>query len=231
MEPPVMSSPPGRHPAAARVVAALILFSLLEIASGFWHVLQWTKTGGQLSLTASLGFLVLWFAAWLVWRGNRAIWNVIAWLSPLVMGGLLGVCVAIGLAMPWKMLRVMAKHEPVSVAGTVGYSLLAGLLLIWLAWETDHSPAATSTRSQWTRPPALILYGAVATALLVGSIFAIIQGSWTKPAINLARQELGNKYDYFVISWHQQTTSGQTSGTAVLYAYNETECRQIQVSW
>jgi len=226
-----MSSPPGRHPAAARVVAALILFSLLEIASGFWHVLQWTKTGGQLSLTASLGFLVLWFAAWLVWRGNRAIWNVIAWLSPLAMGGLLGFGLATALALPWKLLRVVAIHEKAWFAGTAGYCLVAALLLAWLTWETDQSPVATKPPNPCWRPPALTLVVAGATALLVGSIFAIIQGSWTKPAINLARQELGNKYDYFVISWHQQTTSGQTSGTAVLYAYNETECRQIQVSW
>lgn len=231
MEPPPLPSPPGRHPAAARVVAALILFSLLEIASGFWHVLQWTRTGGQLSLTAPLGFLVLWFAAWLVWRGNRAIWNVIAWLSPLALGGLLGVCLAIGLAVPWKMIRSLAMHEPVSFAGTFVYSLVAGLLLIWLAWETDQSRTGTSTRSQWTRPSALMLYGAVATALMAGAILAVIQGSWTKPAIDLARKELGDRYDYYVISWHQQTTSGQTSGQAVLYAYNETEFREINVNW
>jgi heme A synthase len=213
------------------VVAALILFSLLEITSGFWHVLQWTKSGGQLSLTAPLGFLVLWLAAWLVWRGNRAIWNIIAWLSPLALGCLLGACLAIGLGMPWKLLRIMATHEPVSVAGTVGYSLVAGLLLIWLAWETHQSPAAAQARSQWTRPPALILYGTVATALFAGAILAVIQGSWTKPAVNLARKELGDKYDYYVISWHQQTKSGQTSGYAVLYAYNETELRDIKVNW
>jgi len=231
MEPPPLPSPPGRHPAAARVVAALILFSLLEIASGVWHVLQWSKTGGQLSLTAPLGFLVLWFAAWLVWRSNRAIWNVIAWLAPLALGSLLGFGLATALAMPWKLLRVVAIHEKVWITGTVGYCLAAALLLAWLTWETDQSPVATTPRKPWFRPPALMLYGAVATALLVGAIFAIIQGSWTKPAINLARQELGDNYDYFVISWHQQTKSGQTSGHAVLYAYNETEFREIQVSW
>jgi len=227
--PPALKAP--QSAAVVRVTVGLILFGLLELAGSIYGILLSFSFGGSFSLTAPLGCLILWFAAWLVWRGNATIWSVLAILTPAALGGLLGTLLAVGSMCPWKLITAFVQHETAWIGYALAYVLGGLLLLGWLTWESNRHPGTLTARGPWLRAPALMTYGALPTALLLMLILALIQGNWTHGAVELVRQQLGDDYDYWVHSWHQQSTNGQTTGHAVVLAYNDEEMRQVHVRW
>ena len=228
--PPVL--PPSRRSATVyRVTVGLLLFGLLDLAAQVYSVFVWLKIGGQLSLTAPFSTLALGLAAWLVWRGKRAIWSVLLYLAPFGLGIILGSALAAGLFLPWRLIRAVMVHGPEWAVVYLVYLPTIALLLGWLAWEASRFPGISPERRFWTRTPALTAYGSLPAILLVKLVLLLLQGSWTTNAVALAREQLGETYDYQVMSWHMQTQGGNTTGHAVVLAYNEHELRQVQVRW
>lgn len=232
-----MSAPPALSPSlrpagAVRVVVGLLLFGLLDLGVQAYSLFAWVKTGGNLSLTAPFSTLALGLAAWLVWRGNRAIWSVLLYLAPIGLGLILGMVLAGWLFLPWRLLRVVALHAPDLIAVYLVYLFVVALLFGWLAWEASRFfRGATPPRQVWTRAPALAAYGALPAILFIKLVLFLLQGSWTADAVALARAQLGETYDYQVMSWQMQKQGDTATGHAVVLAYNDHEIRQVQVRW
>lgn len=228
--PPVL--PTTQRPAGSlRVVTGLLVFALLDLAMQAWSAFVWLKNGGSLSLTAPFSTLALGLAAWLVWRGRRGIWRILLYLAPIGLGLILGLFLAGGLFLPWRLLRALLLHSPQATTLHLVHALLAGLILGWLAWEAGRVQAACGPRQTWSRAPVLAALGALPTLLLAKLALLLMQGSWTAEAVAQARAELGDAYDYQVISWQVHKQAGRTSGHAVVLAYNDEEVQQVQVRW
>lgn len=228
--PPMM--PAAQHPASAlRVVTGLLLFALLDLAVQIHNGIAWLKDGGTVSLTAPFSTLALGLAAWLVWRGHRGIWQALFYLAPIGFDLILGLVLASGLFLPWRLLRSLMLHGPESLTLSLAYLLLLGVLLAWLAWEAGRHRGPSGPRQFWSQPPVLAVWGALPSLLLAKLVLLLLQGSWTNEAVALARGQLGDAYDYQVISWHMQKQARQTTGHAVILAYNDHEMQQIQVRW
>jgi hypothetical protein len=231
-----MNAPPElpplpRNSGNIRVVVGLLLFALLDLVVQAYSVVAWLKAGGTISLTAPFSTLALGLAAWLVWRGNRVIWQILLYLAPIGFGLILGLVLASWLFLPTRFLRVLVLHGPESMTIHLGYMLLAGMLFGWLGWEAGRLRGASNPRRTWSRAPVLTVWGALPALLMVKLVLFLLQGSWTSEAIAHARGQLGAAYEYQVMSWHVQKQGGQTTGHAVVLAYNDHEMRQVQVRW
>lgn len=214
-----------------RVVVGLLLFALLDLAAQAYSFVAWLKTGGTLSLTAPFSTIALGLAAWLVWRGNRVIWQVLLYLAPISFGLILGLLLAGWFFLPTRLLRVLVLHGPASITVYLGYLLLIGLLFGWLAWEAGRVRDAAGARRTWSRAPVLTLWGVLPVLMMVRLFLLLFQGSWTHEAVAQARAQWGEAYDYQVISCHVENQGGHTSGYAVVLAYNDLELRQVEVDW
>ena len=65
---------------------------------------------------------------------------------------------------------------------------MLSILLALLARDT-HRHSFLAQKSKWTNPPILTAASLLPTAVLVGLLLLLLQGSWTKPAVELARQQ------------------------------------------
>ncbi len=215
--------------ALARVTASLFLLGAVNLLTSALEVVTFIRHGGTLSLGTPVACLLIWVVAGLVWQGKRGAWNTIAVLAPLAAGAWLGALAAVVLTTPWKLLVLFLRTG--LWGPTTGITFLVTVtLLAQLAWDT-HRHSAFPQRAKWIHPAVLTGAGLLPTAALFGILLMLLQGSWTRPAVELARQQLGDGYEFRIQSWHQQSNSGQVSGYATVIAYNDSEIRTIEVQW
>lgn len=232
MDTPPLLSPPSalRCAAYARVAIALALFGLIDFAAAVTAIVTIFQAPGPVSFHLTPSFLVLWVAAWLVWRGNPIAWLIIRYLSPVGVGVMAGGALATILCLPWKLTVALASHA-IWTDFSVLYFVSYAALFAWLTWETSRPSLSTAAPNKWFRAPALFLYGALPGLFLVMGVVALLQGDWTRHPIELARQQKGDAYSYWVQNWRQQTANGETHGYAVVLAYNDQELEIVTVRW
>ncbi len=229
-----MNTPPAPLPlppraALVRVTVNLVLLGAVTLFTSALEVVAFIRHGGNLSLGTPAAGVLIWVVARLAWKGKRGVWNAIAVLAPLATGAWLGALVAVTLTTPWNLLVLFLRT---GVWGPVtGATFLITLTLLALLARDTHRHSFLARKSKWTNPPILTAASLLPTAVLVGLLLLLLQGSWTKPAVELARQQLGDGYDYRIQSWHQQSQSGQVHGRATVIAFNDTEIRTIEVEW
>jgi hypothetical protein len=236
-EPPLLSDPCPRPTAANRVALGLFLFGFVELAEGVAEIAAFVRTGGgTLNLLTPFSFLAPWTAALLVWKDKRVIWPILSYLSALGLGGLFGTAAALGLLLPRKLVLALARCEPAWFWFAAGYFVAVTIFLIWLLWEIGRSRSAWSRnfrlpRSRWLQPGACGVLATLPCALFVWVVILLLQGPWTRPAVERARAECGTGYDYWSLRFQVVTHNGRTRHEAVVLAYSDSELKQIPLHW
>lgn len=224
-------APPPLPPRAAlaRVTIYLALLGAVTLFTSALEAVAFIRHGGNLSLGTPAAGVLIWVVARLAWKGKRGAWNTIAVLAPLAAGAWLGALVAVTLTTPWNLLVLFFRTGTWGPA--TGVTFLATVALLILLARDTHRHSFLAQRSLWTKPAVLSAASLLPTAALVGLLLLALQGSWTKPAVELARQQQGDGYSYRIQSWHQESRSGQVHGRATVIAFNDTEIRTIDVEW
>ncbi len=236
-EPPMITQP-DRPKAAERVALGLMIFGVLtlaqDIASIFFAIKSFRTYHTSISLTLPLGFLGLWFVAWLVWKDKRAVWPIMDYLAAAGLGSALGGALVGFAVVPSKLVHAYAVNE----SGWFGFyaAYLAGsmIFLLWILLEARQvawPPGWHRPRSKWLRQPAVIVYSAVLCGVGVLLMWSLLTGPWTKPALERARRSLGNGYNYQILSYNFQSVNGHTTYHAVVLAYTDTQFDSIQLNW
>jgi len=236
IEAPPLIEPRTRPPAAARVAVGLVLFGLLDLIHSIVTIVSAIKWGSTYNISLSPAFIPAWFAATLVWLDKRTIWPILAYASALILGSLIGGFAGCALGLPAKLVSTLAWSGSFQFGSIMGYFLAFGIFLIWLLLEAEGTrtlwrPAAKST-GKWLRPKACLVYSIAPTLLLTwGMLSLLLQGRWTEPAVQRARAEHGDGYDYLVTSYHFKSVNGRASYSAEVLAYNEKELKEIELQW
>jgi len=236
LEPPTLLSKKERPEAARRVAIGLALFGLLDLAQDIITIIGAVKAGGSIHINLPLTFMGLWAAALVVWLDKRVIWPIIAYLSALTLSALTGGAIGCYLGLPTKLMTVFARSEPLNFWWNMGHYLFSAVFLFWLLREAERTralwreSAATPTNS-WLQPRACLAYLVLPSALLTWGLLSLLQGGWTKPAVERARAEYGRGYDYMTINYQFTSRNGRTTHQAVVLAYSEAEIRRIPLSW
>lgn len=235
--PPLMAvpAPPG---AATRVAVGLVLFGAVDAVQGIVSLFAAFRglalSGGSINVAAPFSCLAFWLAAWLVWTDKRIIWPILAYLSALGLGGIVGAGIAGTIGLPGKLLQAIAASHPGWTGFYLAYLALLTALFAWLLIEAgriEWKPVFPGPRRGWLKPRAFAAYSATFCALLTAGMLALLTGSWTGPVLARARQKLGPEYDYQLMSYHFRTVNGHTTHHAVVLAYSETELNQIALNW
>lgn len=236
-EPPLLA-PPDRPAAAGRVAAGLVIFGLVtlveEVAAIFLALRSSLANDSSIHLTLPMGFLGLWFAAWLVWNDKRVVWPIMTYLTAVGLGSVVGLLLA-GLAVvPAKLIRAFALNESASFSFYAVYVGGSALFLAWISMEARSVawPHGWSRpRNSWLQPRAVIAYSAVVSGLLVVSLWSLLNGPWTKPALDRARLNLGPDYHYQVVNYDFRSVNGHATHHARVLAYTDTQLDSIQLNW
>ncbi|SDR69556.1 hypothetical protein SAMN05444173_0456 [Opitutus sp. GAS368] len=233
--PPVIEAP-VRPAAANRVALGLVFLGFLQLAEGVFSLVLSFKAGGQINLLAPFGFLWFWATALIVWKDKRIIWPLLTYFSTLSAGCLVGAAIGLGLGLPGKLLATLPRAEPFLFWFYAGYGAVAVIFFLWLAFEGEaiHTLWPGSFRrpqSLWLQPKAFAAYLLVPTALFTLGILALLQGGWTREAVERARRDYGSTYDYITINYHVATINGHTTHRAVVVAYSRSEIRELPLNW
>ena len=236
-EPPPLVDVTARPAAAGRVALGLFLFGLLDLGQDVYALssaLKAIKSGEGFHLNLPVTFLGIWAAALLVWLDKRVIWPILAYLSAAGLGSLVGGALVAGLGVPFKLVRAYATSEPAWFGFYAAYLVLTALFMIWVLMEARRVawPAGSAMPpTPWLKPGAFIGYGALLSGALFAGLLLLLNGSWTRPAVERARQRLGEGYDYQVLSYNFRSVNGHTTYHAVVLAYTDTQLESIQLNW
>jgi hypothetical protein len=233
---PTEVADPGR---VRRVGALLIAFGFVEIGLNVVYLvaaLSGYTLGQEMSFTISFGFAVYWIAAWLVFNQKRAIWPLMAYISALALGGLLGSTLGLGLGLPNKLILAIGRHSPFWLWFPLTCGVAYGGFFLWILLESlatrDRWPAGFQNRTNpWLQPRRFLGYGLVPSAVLTWLILALLQGAWGYVAADRAREKNGPQYDYFPINYQFRSINGQSSRHATVLAYSDAEIKIVSLTW
>ena len=235
--PPLPASSAGRPAAAFRVVICLVVLGLLDLAQEVASIVAAFRSfgqGGRIHLNLPIGCLVMWFGAWLVWTDKRVVWPILAYFAAAALGVLAAGGLSLGLFVPLKLLRAFMATEPYWFGFSAIYLGLSAacIVQVWREARLVEWPHGSSMpRIRWLQPGAFAAYSGVLTAAVIALIMVLLYGSWTKPALERARQRMGDGYDYRLVSYNFQSVNGHTSYHAVVLAYTESQLDSIQLNW
>ncbi|MEJ1413873.1 MAG: hypothetical protein RPU90_09905 [Candidatus Sedimenticola sp. (ex Thyasira tokunagai)] len=156
--------------------------------------------------------------------------RVMRWLN-LVF--LLMFIVALPLILIGMPLELSIAHVRLDVWGSIVTLVLwvaMGFLFYWAHKQFSNKEAKLAFEGNGYSPNAPKSAIAMGPIILVGSIFLIwymANGETPMKARELAKQQLGNEYEYHVTNVH---SSGEHASVIVV-AYNSNEIRHVKVGW
>lgn len=237
-EPPLVDTVSVRVPAVTRVTLGLVFFGLADLVQSIVSIIAafkvFSQNGGTINLSAPLGCIGYWLAAWLVWNNKRIIWPILAYLAAIGSGFIAGPCLVLMFSVPLKLVRALVASYPGWFGFYLTYSVCTLVFFTWILIESCRAEWPSSfpaPRNSWFRPRIFVTYAATAGALLAFGILTLLNGAWTEPVLARARKQLGNNYDYRVMNYYFRSVNGHTTYHAVVLAYNNTELNQVILNW
>lgn len=225
-------------PSHRRVATGLALLGAITLVDLLVGLGDAFRNEGQVNLLSPFGAIGVWVLAWLVWRGNKPVWAVLAYGSATSLAVLAGGIVGALLGMPPRLLVALGTHGPFNASPglTFLFLLVFAAAFCWLLWETQRTkplwaPSVRLPASRWVQPGAFLLYLAPLAGLGTLGILNLIQGEWTRPVITRAQAQHGERFDYFVQSYHVQRQAGKTRHQATVIGYSPDEVRHFRLDW
>jgi hypothetical protein len=200
-------------PILKRCGQVLIVVGALDIALMIWYVANGSSYSSSLNIFAVVGGILL------VRGGLKTSRWVAALATFMLAASVLG-------------LVVMPFMYP------LGYWLAvlrsgAGAI-VSLGQQVLRSEVLEAQRAAGLPPPRTklaLMVGSALPLLLVLLLGFTFRGDTAHEAIRRAEQQLGGNYRYAVTSLQMSSNLDGTSVFAIVAAYNDTELKNIQVSW
>ncbi|KXZ69015.1 hypothetical protein [Acinetobacter venetianus] len=163
-------------------------------------------------------------------KGSIKTARIVRWSSVFFFIMIIGAVVGISLIMPFDLLKLQIKLNAWSAVGLFLFLLIFLSLMIWIYRQLSTADALrlfARAGYKIDRPLSAYLSGAFVLIVMIG-MSTLIGGSESgKKAKELAQQQLGNGFQYYVSS----ISSSGNSGQANVIAYSHKEIRKVQVNW
>lgn len=163
-------------------------------------------------------------------KGSIKTARIVRWSSVFFFIMIIGAVVGISLIMPFDLLKLQIKLNAWSAVGLFLFLLIFLSLMIWTYRQLSTADALRLfARAGYTtdRPLSAYLSGAFLLIVMIG-MSTLIGGSESgKKAKELAQQQLGNGFQYYVSSISLSGNSGQAN----VIAYSHKEIRKVKVNW
>lgn len=207
-----------------RVGLVLVVVGLLDIAVMAYCIATAQSYSSSFNIFAVVGGIFL-------LRGSLGAVRLITWFSAFMLAGLGGaLLVLFPLLKPAALWAAEFRQDPFGLSVSLGLGAAAVVLLFWVYRQLRAAPVVAARVAEGhsgSAPTFAFALGATLVVLLATIMHFTVDGAAGAKAIELAKAQHGEGYNYHV-------TAMRWSGTHVwanVSAYNRQEIKPIQVEW
>lgn len=206
-----------------KVGVALLVIGVLDIILMIYCIINQIGYSSSFNIFAVIvGILLL--------KGSVKTARIARWLSVFFFIMFIGIIIGASLLMPFDLLKLQIKLNTWSAIVFFLFMTFFLYFLIWI-YRQLSSPHALRLLAQagyaTDRPLSAYLSATFLFIFMIG-MFIFLQGSESeKKAKELAQQQLGSGFQYYVSS----ISFSENSGQANVVAYSDKEIRNVPVSW
>lgn len=206
-----------------KVGVALLVIGVLDIILMIYCIINQIGYSSSFNIFAVIvGILLL--------KGSVKTAHIARWLSVFFFIMFIGIVIGASLLMPFDLLKLQIKLNTWSAIVFFLFMMFFLFFMIWI-YRQLSSPHALRLLAQagyaTDRPLSAYLSATFLFMFMIG-MFIFLQGSESeKKAKELAQQQLGSGFQYYVSS----ISFSENSGKANVVAYSDKEIRNVQVSW
>jgi hypothetical protein len=207
-----------------RVGAVLIAVGAIDIAFMVYCITNKVSYSSSFNVFAVVAGLFLWF-------GHLGAVRFITAAAAFFFSGFLVVMVIfVPFGEPLALRALTFRQHPIETL--LSLLLAAGVvaLMYWI-YAQLRSPSVLEARKvagQSVQPPKLaFVVGALIPILLLGIMITVEHGEIGRTAVELAKLQVGEGYDFHLESW----SSSGGSGRATVIAFNSVEVKAVEVEW
>lgn len=206
-----------------KVGIVLFVIGILDIILMLYCIIN------KIAYSSSFNFFFVIIGIFLI-KGSIKTARIARWFSVFFSIMLIGIVVGVSLLMPFDLLLLKLKLNVWSALGTFLFIVIFFLFLIWV-YRQLSTPEVLRLFAQSGHPTGKPISAYLSSAFLfifmLGMFILIGSGESEKKAKELARQQLGNGFQYYVSS----ISISENSGQANVIAYSDKEIRSVKVSW
>jgi hypothetical protein len=167
-------------------------------------------------------------------RGSLRAASIVRWFSVFSLCAFAAMAVAWPIVQPLDLTLTQARLSPVSTSLTAAFLAFLCALLYWLAKSLGDSSVldALAAAGRKRRSMRVAAFSGVALVIALSTFMSLLLGGESaKKATQMAQEELGPGYKFYVSSLSIASGSAGTSVRAVVTAWNSSEVRNVPVSW
>jgi hypothetical protein len=215
------------EPVLKRVGVVLIVVGAVDIAAMIFAALHNQSYSSSLSVFAIVAGVFL-------FRGSLRGASIVRWFAVFLSTAMIGTILCFPFIQPVGLTLTQIKVWPALCT----LLLLAGILVlavgIWTACELSRASILAAQRSAGIKVRSwrlAVLAGVALVVVLIGALTFFLNGETAAHAKQLAAAQLGPGYNYCVRQLNVSMSKGHTAASAVVWAWNDREVRQIPVHW
>ncbi|MEM9218864.1 MAG: hypothetical protein AAGD25_31560 [Cyanobacteria bacterium P01_F01_bin.150] len=205
----------------------LVVIGICDIALMAYSLAMATSYAAHVHIFAIIaGFFLI--------RGNLKAASLIRSLSVfgiILLGGMfiLALC-----SRPIGLTVTQLRLQPTVILGPAAFLLGSVTLLYWLQWQLGKKPVITAQlrkglpKPEMRTPIFLGVLGLLAVAVLMGTLR---NGESAQKAEDMARQQLGDAYNYHVSSIEIFRSGDVKEVSSVVTAWNPSEVQSLSIEW
>ncbi len=206
-----------------KVGVALLVIGILDIILMIYCIIN------KISYSSSLNIFAVIAGTFLI-KGSVKAARIARWFSVFFFIMIIGIIMGASLKMPFDLLKLQIKMNAWSVVGLFFFILIFLSLMIWIYRQLSTADALrlfAQAGYETDRPSSAYLSATFLLIFMIGMSILIGGGESKKKAKELAKQQLGTGFQYYVSS----ISFSENSGQANVIAYSDKEIQHIQVRW
>lgn len=210
-----------------RVGIALVLIGILDITYMVYCISLNQNYSSSLNIFSIIAgvFLI---------RGNLKAVRPICWIAAFSLTGLLFGVIALPFLMPTKLMFIQLKLHPLFSITSAFIGLASITLFLWIYRELRSASVIEARKAaglSTKAPKSAFGIGAVIVICLTIFLYTFLNGESANKAIQLAKAQYGDNYQYHVTSLNKNWSKTSCCNRATLTLYSNNEIKKIEMQW
>ena len=210
-----------------RVGTVLVAVGILDVVRMIYCIMHGASYSSSFNIFAVIAGIFL------IGGSFRTASYVHSFAIFLLSFGLTALAFALPILYPVSLALTEIRLRPgFVVSSTLDFASV--FILIWIIYQLGHEAVQTEITFATGRKvngPFSIFSGIALGVVLVAVIAFLFNGINGKKAKPIAFSQLGSGYQYAITSLNISTTSGESSVSGVVTAWNNSQIREIPVHW
>ena len=214
-------------PLLKRAGLTLVIVGFLDIGLMIYAIANSVSYSSSLNVFAVVAGVFL-------WRGNLRAASAVRWLALFFLAALLSVSLLSPLLLPLGLIATYVQVSPVAFMRSLGVFAVALLLFGWLAKQLSAEPIkaarlAAGRKERDARIPLVV--GIMLAVVLAALSFSVQRSDSAARAVDEARAQLGDEYDFHVSSINYRSNSEGTFVSGVVTAWKSGTVKELPFQW